>query len=566
MPGLPATGTLSYNGYEFDAASHVEVRVQFLYDDANRTIVAHKHIITVQAVVTDDGGLDSDLLSIRQKLGESGKPLTFISRGFGDDLKITEKGLKRDVMSGPNPLELAWNPLGDDKSAEITWQIEVVAAVCAKGDRSLGIMALNYGVSFSYDSHGDTTRTIKGYIQIAQQMNLTPTDTADRYREHFYAAPLHGFKREHTWDVSLAKHRVEFTIVDRQIPSPNPFPPGIVDISANHRVSWRRASGSARYFNTISARITPEARLSGAQAWQAFLAIVLGRIAWAKRRGRSVFLESIDVDESIFSRTHTFSVTYRTLSSIKDFVGDSGLWRNVGTDWNNWIISLQGSMFNQRGNAQLQDIAQNDVLVSLCESPGTSVSYNNLQGFETVLTPVPPRTATRTVLKNDPPSPGESWMEFESTIVPQREAPVVRQGILQEVEELAPGWLLEQELDNLPPEFFEAPKRNPAPDILQQSGAGRYSIWIVGRGVRAGHKIPRPAILQVGNRPAVESWGIFPNGVVGNYFGVPVYWAQWAIQYYLDRAPGRVLPMADLAERVKPQADTIEQPSPGTTA
>ena len=119
MPGLPATGTLSYNGYVFDGATHIEADVEFLYDDAGRTIIAHRHTITVDAIVAADSDLDDDVLLIRKRLGEAGRKLTFISKGFGDDL--TAVGIVSDVDAGPFPQELSWKPLGDDKAAEIRW-------------------------------------------------------------------------------------------------------------------------------------------------------------------------------------------------------------------------------------------------------------------------------------------------------------------------------------------------------------------------------------------------------------------------------------------------------------
>jgi len=72
MIGLAATGTLSYNGYTFDGATKIDVQVDFVLEDAGRVVKAHKHIITVQAIVANDGtagDLDADLLNIRRRLG-----------------------------------------------------------------------------------------------------------------------------------------------------------------------------------------------------------------------------------------------------------------------------------------------------------------------------------------------------------------------------------------------------------------------------------------------------------------------------------------------------------------
>ena len=51
MPGLAATGTLAYNGYTFDGATQIDVKTEFVLEDAGRSIKAHRHTITVHKVI-----------------------------------------------------------------------------------------------------------------------------------------------------------------------------------------------------------------------------------------------------------------------------------------------------------------------------------------------------------------------------------------------------------------------------------------------------------------------------------------------------------------------------------
>ncbi len=552
MPGLPATGELSYNGYEFDGATHIKVGVEFVYDEAGRTIIAHKHLITVTAIVADNDALDVTLEDIRRKLGESGKNLTFINKGFGKDLKVTPSGNTRDVTSGPNPKELSWVPLGDDKSAQIVWSIEVDVIVCSSGGsrRSRGVMALNYSTTFSINAHGDTTRTLAGYIQIEQNVvNRRPRDTADRYRDRFAPRGLAGFTREQEWAVNFAHSRIDFVITDTQIPSPNPYPVGIVNIDARHRVSWRRGRGGLKYFNTISATISPEARLSGAQAWGVFLSIVIKRMTTSVQRGKSVFLEALEVEEGIFSRNHNFSATYRFLSSIQDFIGDAGLWTPLGTNWELWTASLDNSMFHPRGNRRLRDIPGNDVIMSLCESPAT-VSVNNRQAFQEFLTPVASPGAASPGLRNVRPPPEQSYRKYTSRIIPEQRQPAVQQSMLQEIEDLAPGqWLLEPAVN--PPSKFALPVSSKTiPDVIQVGSSASYRVRLVGEASRAGYEIPKPAIVKWGTQGVTLVRGVFPQWVSGNYFGVPVFDAMWDIEYLVGGSPGITGPLSDPHELV----------------
>ena len=567
MPGLPATGELSYNGYEFDGATHIKVGVEFVYDEAGRTIIAHKHLITVTAIVAESDGLDSTLEDIRRRLGESGKNLNFINKGFGTDLKVTPSGNTRDVENGPNPKELSWVPLGDDKSAEIVWSVEVDVVVCGSGGstRSRGVMALNYSTTFSINGHGDTTRVLEGYIQIEQNVvNRRPRDSADRYRDRFAPRGLAGFAREQEWAVNLSHSRVDFVITDTQIPSPNPYPVGIVNIDARHRVSWRRGRNGLQYFNTISATISPEARLSGAQAWGVFLSLVIQRMSISVRRGKSVFLEALEVEEGIFSRNHNFSATYRFLSSIKDFIGDAGLWTALGTDWQQWTASLSNSMFNQRGNRQLRDIPGNDIIMSLCESPAT-VSVNNRQEFQEFLTPVSSPGTASPGIRNVRPPPEQSYMSYNSTIIPEQSQPAVQQSILQEIEDLAPNqWLLEPAVN--PPTAFTFPFTNrTTPDVIQVGSSASYRVRLVGSARRAGYQIPKPAIVKWGNQVVTLVRGVFPQRVVGNYFGIPVFEAMWDIEYLVGGSPGATGPLSDPHELVNAPLGTASVPLGTTT-
>ena len=555
MPGLPATGELSYNGYLFDGATHIETAVEFLYDDAGRTIIAHRHTITVDAIVADDSDLDGEVLNIRTRLGEPGRPLTFVSKGFGDDLRAT--GNVSDVMAGPFPKELSWNPLGDDKAAEIRWQVEVTIPMCVVGFPAfVGVMALNYSVAYKIDSQSDTTRTIQGYIQIAQKSGAMASDTADRFRGQFAPNPIAGFKRESSWNGNLKKNRVDFVVVDTQIPSPNPYPPNVMAIDGRHRLSWRRQKGTT-FRNTISMTITPEAGLSGSQAWSVFLTIAAQRIAKAKANGQPVLIDQIEVEENLFGRPQSFVVSYRMLSCIRDFVGDAGLWQPLGTDWNSWRVSLNGTMFRDRGNARLQDLAANDVVVDLCKSPGIAfVSPNNKRLL------AEDNRIRSGGLRNEVPPAETSFVSYDSRVMPYRDRPAVRQAILQTPTKDEGFWELNS--GTFANRFSFGSSGGVTPDVIQEGGAGRHGVRISGRATRMGHQIGRPAIVTIGGKPAKERWFRGMQWVVGNFFGVPVYGAQWAADYLIDSSPGTIMPPDEEKDWVNAQLNVAAEPSPGT--
>jgi hypothetical protein len=89
-------------------------------------------------------------------------------------------------------------------------------------------------------------------------------------------------------------------------------------------------------------------------------------------------------------------------------------------------------------------------------------------------------------------------------------------------------------------------------------------VRIAGRATRVGHQLGRPALVKIGDRPAIERWFRGMQWVVGNFFGVPVYAAQWAADYIVDASPGTIRPPNEEKEWVDAQLNTAAEPSPGT--
>ena len=551
MPGLPATGTLRYNNYVFDGATHVNVDVEFVRDESQRTVIGHRHIITVEAIVSGSDGvlpdLDSTLQNIRSRLGEQGKELVFINKGFGTDL-IINTGLVRDIDFGPKPMILSWLPLGDDKAAQIVWRVETTIPVCGPGKRARrnGIISINYGSSYTIDSLGNTTRVLSGHLTIVNGNGIK--DTADRYRKFFTPLTLPGFARSQTWKTSQDKRRLDFSITDTEIPSPNPYPKGIVDIRGSHRLSWRMGKEAGIWANNIEATIEGNAGLSVSQTWQVFLTIVEQRRRIAKERGRkNVFLLAVDVQEDLFGRPQQFSVQYQILGSVQDFVGLSGLWRPIGTDWTQWAVSLDDSVFDHRGFAQLGDVAGNDVIVNLC-GPQIPVVPNNLQRRKRQLIP------QFKGLQNYVPDNGdETYLKYRNKVTVHKQSPVTQQSVIQKPKSTDGNWnvykrppigspLYKKSADTLLGSPGDDTLIGPTgkDDIIQRSGDARYGVRIEGAARRAGTPTPAPYVSKVGERDVVEIRYQAGQTQLCEAFGVPVYDAWWSIDYLLDGPPGTV--------------------------
>jgi hypothetical protein len=535
-------GIVSYNGYQFDGASHVTIRCEPHYDDAQRTVVYHKYTISVKAVIADSGGTGLSLADIRNRLTKAGQSLIVSNQGFYNLYAnvASPDGYINDVAFGPKPRVLSWTPIGSAYACEIDWEVETCISYCALPQYYSGIMAFNYQVTYAIDFRGLTVRTISGYYEIAMTRTLyTIPDTADAYRTFVSPRIPTRFQRtSQNWNISLDKRRMDFSVVDTELPSNNPYPNGVVSIDAKHSVRWSRNRGWTHLWNTINVDIEMAPDQPMLNAYAAFAAIVKKRVDIARAAYTSgVFLDDLSAEEHLFSRRCSFSVSYRILSELKQFLADSGLWTPLSTNtWEQWAFSI-ANITDQRGYANLQHVPTNDAIVDPCGST-PSIPWD-------VTSPKPlyPQD-TRLLLKNETPTVDKSWLDYQCVLMIERERAVVRHAILQTPEEDDPKW------NQNSGEQVNYPATAGDPDIAQRSGQARYYARLVGLARRAGYPIPKPAITAVGLATATESGGDFKTWLESNALGVSVYAAEWDIMYTLDKPPGNVLPITNVAQGV----------------
>ncbi|MGH8743515.1 MAG: hypothetical protein ACREUY_04475 [Burkholderiales bacterium] len=515
---LATIGTLSYNGVTFDGASHIKVNVEFIRDEAERTVIYSRHTIEAQAYFSDASSTDSQLESIRSKLNHQGGALTFINKGFGDDLVVNAAGGGglRDVKWGPKPETLYWEPVGAAGACEVIWKVSTCVPVCGRGasDRTSGVMALNYGVDIAIDERGLSTRTISGYIEIAQTRTafMGIPDTADNYRFMIQPVIPDGFQRSNTWRISADKSRADFTITDRQLPTKNPYPAQVTNIRGNHRVSWSRGRRSLSKINSISLEVELALGAPAALAWQMFGQLVKSRVDYAARNGLTAFLDEVVSDEEIFGLSYAFGCSYRLLSNAgqamnqgsQDFanlnpnipqavfdVAATGQWQPVGTDWNLWRTSLvNAGVFGSRGLALLT-VPSTDIIVDLC-GDAQQASFSKPQSSTSLV------RATVPVLKNKKPPAHQSYLSYSQRVIVRREKYVARQKKKQQSRKpTATGDMMNPERASFGESQSQGDITSSAGDTLQESGTGSYRVAYVGSAERAGYEIPRPAVQSI---------------------------------------------------------------------
>lgn len=538
--GLSAGFTLSYNGYTFGGASKVKWTATPVRDDAGRTVIYTRYEINVEAVITPDDQEDCDsaLNTIQRLLAEDGKSLVFTGAGGGTIINVNRaSGGKRDVAWGPKPQVLKWESLGADQAALVNWTVIANVSVCETSTRWTGVMAFGYDISYDYDKGGYATKTITGYLQIAQTRTLdgTPADSADNYRSLIVPAAEFQTSSDITHKFSLSRDhsRLEFSITQSVHKSFNIYPEKVVSISGRHDVSWQRANkGAAILRNTLSLQIERGYRAGREIPWVVFLSIVKKRRQAAIDADKDTLLDSVDISEDLFGVMHSFRASWRTLdTTVGNIVEHSGLFAPLTTTTaDEWRDSLKYERLEAPRTAGITGTNQ-DAIVDLCGNTTLPLmGYNSAPVDDQPKQPASPLT-------NYQPRKSTSYAQFRNVVIPSRKVPVERHAVLQTAStDYISG-------DAIGGERFAYNTTDRTKDTLQIQGTPQYSVRIVGQALRAGYEIPRPALPMFGNKPTTEVSGTFMCEVAGNYFGVAVYRAAWDISYIVDGCPGEVAPL-----------------------
>jgi hypothetical protein len=288
-----------------------------------------------------------------------------------------------------------------------------------------------------------------------------------------------------------------------------------------------------------------------------------------------MWFDALEIEEALFARTHSFRVQYRFLGCINKLVGDSGLWQPLGTHWNLWTtsIGLQESMFHNRGNSRLGEVRQNDAVINLC-AEHAPIGINNLhrEGRNT--------GGKEKGIHNEKPPEKDSWLRYEAEITPFSRRAVSQQSVIQAPEEDpdAGAWNNYYEGGGFPPS--EPPRyilgtrlqipigggpvtasgeraELASPDVIQQGGRRSMGIRFTLKAKRAGHPIPRPALVSVAGVKPIEVFHIERQSVDGNYFGQPVYQYASATDYVVPVPPATIYPPDDKLEWAKGKGEIV---------
>ena len=383
------------------------------------------------------------------------------------------------------------------------------------------------------------------------------TSSVDNFRERIKVEPIPAFKRTQNFVLSPNAKILDFAIIDTEIPSDNPFFPGMVDMNISHTVSSKlKGQGFNVWSNTISGTITTAPGTKRILPWLAFLDIVKTRTDRASFV-RSLFkatekgpikslparwiISAVSITEPIYGRTFSFSFKYLLIVDPGRILAGSGLFQGVPGNWLVHRDSLFKGVSNVRGAAGLL-LKRDDRGDSSCLRGNSLVVQTN------VVPPVAPIVG-RPIFDTPCPPPEDSWLQYHldheidghastyihtsMNVVPQNERDDAAEGH-------ASGLDTEFNVVSLP----NVPKNR---QVVQLRGGDSTIIVIKGFAIRLGYRIKPPTLLSIDGRKVIK---LDDNATSRLLWSgkCPVYVATWRQEYALDT----VLPIGgDLMDKMR---------------
>src|SRR3989304_2688490 len=220
-----------------------------------------------------------------------------------------------------------------------------------------------------------TTRTLTGFIET---LSVLGVDLGGRYRGFFRTEVVGGVQQDTELDVSWDQSADRFLDHGHG----DQFAKPVSGQRHNDRLPGKEVvetrKGGFQADDYIHGDDSHAGRNYGSRGMGDFHTLASQRLDWARRRGVYPFLTALDIEEDLFNRPQSFGISYTLLTGLRNVIGDSGLWRPIGTTWERWAISLAGTAFSNRGSSRLLDIAADEAIVNLCTGDKI-ISPNNAQ-------------------------------------------------------------------------------------------------------------------------------------------------------------------------------------------
>jgi hypothetical protein len=591
-----------YNGFRFPFARHstasfspemtddgratkyvrLDLHIEFVWVPLTDTYdPTSGHIGSAARTYSKTATTDATFASLRKKLVEPGQPLRFIDQGIGEI--SVQDGTNFDVNNGPKPKVVSANPIAGSRALNVVWECSTWIPNCpsASVNGTVGIAQLPYSVSWSIDGSGVTSRTISGSVEIPLSRNpstglLAGTATknsADSVRDDLirFFPRLLGFNRTNqAFTLSEDRKTLKFLITDQEIPSDNPFFPGIANQKVNRRYSSTIKDGFTKWQGSVNGTIEVAPGFNKLRAWVAFAAIFedifkkrnKGRVPNLKgtkltmptgsvitiypKKDSWGILTSISIDEELYGRSLSFSFTYMLMTTFDTLFSASGLFQPLTisqneASWQRWRTSLS-TIQGDRGWRQLKFDPNADVIVDLCSQP-------TLPASKDYQLPNSEKSDDKTTGESPPgPDKDNSYIHASSDL-----QALVETGVGYVMRLLQGAAQQESPSEKTPketglPNINQNDKVNSADTSkkvsVRQVRPSVYKIVYSGKLIRAGFPCPIPELKTVGGVRALK---VGSDQIIQKQLGVgtdvdsgqplAIYGLSWRKEYVLESPP-----------------------------
>jgi len=507
-----------------------------VYDDAGRSITHLSGVVDIRTDLlgTSESNSSTQADTIRQKLEEPGKALSIKGMGAGFSVDPV------DIVGGPKPQVIGWNPVGGERAWEVVWRCEFnfKPSDSSAGFGDLDWKAFNFQNSWSNDFEGQCTRTITGYVDLPQKVQAGGKHrvAAEVRRKIKHLVP-DGFRlTENGFRENLAKNRIDFTFTIDQF-NAEAFPAGITAATGVYGIDGTGLAlirGSA----TMGMTLTTAPGVSKRRALEVFLEYVNqqaahlrggaatgGSLADAGGASRAVILASFRVQHQLWTRTTSFSASYTLTASLASLMADGHVWSPVpGSNYQQWKASIE-PLWDNTGNAGLTAHPEEDIIIDINDKTDTATIGRGPARQEQTPTPLPPTTGA--------PSPGADYLLYQTywnvirddAITTHRKAtnptvtPIERPRDPTAEDDKAAG----------APTYSQS---TGSEHVNERSGYPLIRVQLVFRLMRLGSRPVIPAARFYGGKPLTFRYANVTNPHVSGQVGGVNVWSCWGLKEY----------------------------------
>jgi hypothetical protein len=524
------TGTVSYDGFVFGESGSTPPTYSVVadpqYDDADRTTSHVRYTLDVTTIVYADseGGVAQQMHQLRERLSRPGRTLRIEDLGFGDTA-VERGGRHADIAWGAKPRLLRFEPIGGTQAWQLHWQCEFNVTEGAT-PRAGCFLALNVRQSFEIDDAGLTTREIAGHAQVAgvrkPNGDASVVSIADQVRDRIKVRVPDGFRRaRQRWDESTDKTRLDFSIIDRQLPG-DPLPTGISDGQIDFEVE-----ADAKRAGLVAARLSgylesaPGSPKSLAAAHLLSIAQDrLSRLQAAQQPRRIVFPSRFAIRHQLFSRRTHVDVRYQLIGGIRDVLSAGGIWDPVpGSDYRLWAASLE-HIWGSRGAAGLKADPRDAAIIDLVDNPTEQIAIHAPASPPTASHAPSPLTWLTPVV-----TPEQSWLEYRVRVRVRR---------TENVHVHTLSTFLESRSETGEPTGVGTSFASTGGRRREVHGEPTQTVRLEGVARRLQYPPTMPTLRSVGSRSVTPRDRVEERETVGDASGVPIHQLRWSALYDID--------------------------------